>query len=230
MRWRGGSGGAMTTHTVGPPRAGRQLHSQPPRGSPSGTSSDDGLVMAGTLALPAGNGPHAAVVLLCPGRLDREGDVGKARIGLGRALATALAARGWRPSASTAAASVTRRGTGGRQGSSSIARAPPRCCAHWRPGPRWAPWGDRLQRGRAAPRMAWSARRCRCRRPARLPRTDRTGQDVYMGWAARLGKDEIPWPVRLVLRLLGRTAQGLSGREAWCATSHVTPPGRATTA
>jgi len=39
-----------------------------------------------------------------------------------------------------------------------------------------------------------------------------------MGWAARLGKDEIPWPVRLVLRLLGRTAQGLSGREAWCAT------------
>jgi|GEM_PF-6693446 len=51
-----------------------------------------------------------------------------------------------------------------------------------------------------------------------------------MGWAARLGKDEIPWPVRLVLRLLGRTAQGLSGREAWRATSHVTPPGRATTA
>src|SRR5450756_2875545 len=70
----------MTTHTVGPPLVGRQLHSQPPRGSPSGTSSDDGLVMAGTLALPAGNGPPAAVVLLCPGRLDRDGDVGKARI------------------------------------------------------------------------------------------------------------------------------------------------------
>src|SRR5664279_4797374 len=168
MRWRGGSGGAMTTHTVGPPRAGRQLHSQPPRGSPSGTSSDDGLVMAGTLALPAGNGPHAAVVLLCPGRLDREGDVGKARICLGRALATALAARGWRPSASTAAASVTRRGD-------------------------WRATGFFQHR-----------------------------QDVAAVLRALA--------VRLVLRLLGRTAQGLSGREAWCATSHVTPPGRATTA
>src|SRR5664279_6464331 len=168
MRWRGGSGGAMTTHTVGPPRAGRQLHSQPPRGSPSGTSSDDGLVIAGTLTLPAGNGPHAAVVLLCPGRLDREGDVGKARIGLGRALATALAARGWRPSASTAAASVTRRGTGGRQGSSSIARTSPRCCAHWRPGPRWAPWGAGVRSEPCGVQRALAV----ADRPARLPRTD----------------------------------------------------------
>ncbi|GAA4237364.1 hypothetical protein FHR32_007349 [Streptosporangium album] len=36
-------------------------------------TADDGLVMADTLALPAGNGPHPAVVLLCPGNLDREG-------------------------------------------------------------------------------------------------------------------------------------------------------------
>src|SRR5450759_201450 len=162
----------MTTHTVGPPLVGRQLHSQPPRGSPSGTSSDDGLVMAGTLALPAGNGPPAAVVLLCPGRLDRDGDVGQARIGLGRALATALAARGWRPSASTAAASVTRRGTGGRQGSSSIARTSPRCCAHWRPGPRWAPWGAGVRSEPCGVQRALAV----ADPPARLPRTDQTGR------------------------------------------------------
>jgi hypothetical protein len=34
--------------------------------------ADDGLVIAGTLTLLEGEGPHPAVVLLCPGRLDRE--------------------------------------------------------------------------------------------------------------------------------------------------------------
>jgi hypothetical protein len=29
-----------------------------------------------------------------------------------------------------------------------------------------------------------------------------TGEEVYMRWAARLDNDEIPWPVRLVLRLV----------------------------
>src|SRR5664280_1349768 len=128
MGWRGGGG--MTTHDVGPPLVGRQLQAKPPRGFPSGTSSDDGLVIAGTLALPAGNGPPAAVVLLCPGRLDRDGDGGKARIGLGRALATALAARGWRPSASTAAATSWRCWKNPVARQSPGVSPTPRCCAH----------------------------------------------------------------------------------------------------
>ena len=55
-------------------------------------AADDGLAIAGTLALPAGDGPHPAVVLLSPGSLDREGNTGKAPLAHGRALATALAA------------------------------------------------------------------------------------------------------------------------------------------
>jgi uncharacterized protein len=56
--------------------------------------ADDGPVIAGTLALPVTNGPQPAVVLHCPGKLNREGDVGNTRIALGRALAKALATRG----------------------------------------------------------------------------------------------------------------------------------------
>src|SRR5450759_3834629 len=137
----------MTTHTVDPPLVGRQLHSQPPRGSPSRPSSDDGLVMAGTLALPAGNGP-------------------------------------------TAAASVTRRGTGGRQGSSSIARTSPRCCAHWRPGPRWAPWGAGVRSEPCGVQRALAV----ADRPARLPRTDQRRRLHGVGGAAGQGRDPVAGP------------------------------------
>ena len=58
------------------------------------TTASDGLHLSGTLTLPPAKGPHPALLLLLPGRLDREGNVGKAQVALGRALAAALAAQG----------------------------------------------------------------------------------------------------------------------------------------
>jgi hypothetical protein len=71
---------------------------------------DDEPVIAGTLALPAGDGPHPAMVLLWPPRSDREGDVGRTPLGLGRPLAAALAAKG------VASYRFDRRGTGATPG------------------------------------------------------------------------------------------------------------------
>jgi pimeloyl-ACP methyl ester carboxylesterase len=57
--------------------------------------ADDGLYLAGTLTLPAGAGPHPAVLLLPgSGRLDRDGNTARLRMDLGPALAAALAQHG----------------------------------------------------------------------------------------------------------------------------------------
>jgi uncharacterized protein len=70
-------------------------------------TADDGVSLAGTLSLPAGPGPHPAVLLLHgSGRLDRDGNAGRLRMGLGTAVATALAERG------IATLRYDRRGTG----------------------------------------------------------------------------------------------------------------------
>ncbi|GAA3581282.1 alpha/beta hydrolase [Amycolatopsis ultiminotia] len=58
-------------------------------------SATDGTLLAGTLTLPAGSGPHPAVVLLHgSGPVDRDGNAGKLVQNLGAPLATALAAQG----------------------------------------------------------------------------------------------------------------------------------------
>jgi pimeloyl-ACP methyl ester carboxylesterase len=58
-------------------------------------SADDGLPLMGTLTVPAGPGPHPAVLLLHgSGRLDRDGNNGKHRMDLGPPLAAALAEAG----------------------------------------------------------------------------------------------------------------------------------------
>ena len=58
-------------------------------------TADDGLCLAGTLTLPAGAGPHPAVLLLPgSGRLDRDGNTARLRMDLGPALAAALAQHG----------------------------------------------------------------------------------------------------------------------------------------
>ncbi|MGW1676480.1 alpha/beta hydrolase [Saccharopolyspora sp. NPDC002376] len=58
-------------------------------------TADDGLPLAGTLTLPAGPGPHPAVLLLHgSGRLDRDANAGGLRMELGAPLATALAKEG----------------------------------------------------------------------------------------------------------------------------------------
>ncbi|WP_328615470.1 alpha/beta hydrolase [Amycolatopsis sp. NBC_00355] len=58
-------------------------------------TADDGLRLAGTLTLPAGAGPHPAVLLLHgSGRLDRDANTGRVRTGYGPPLAAALADAG----------------------------------------------------------------------------------------------------------------------------------------
>ncbi|MER7079965.1 alpha/beta hydrolase [Saccharopolyspora kobensis] len=58
-------------------------------------TADDGLPLMGTLTLPAGPGPHPAVLLLHgSGRVDRDSNAGRLRLGLGAPLAAALAAKG----------------------------------------------------------------------------------------------------------------------------------------
>ncbi|GLW10167.1 acyl-CoA thioester hydrolase [Microtetraspora sp. NBRC 13810] len=58
-------------------------------------AADDGLSLVGTLTLPAGPGPHPAVLLLHgSGRLDRDANAGRLRMELGPPLAAALANRG----------------------------------------------------------------------------------------------------------------------------------------
>jgi uncharacterized protein len=170
-------------------------------------AADDGLVIAGTLALPAGKGPHPAAVLLCPGQLDREGDVGNARIALGRELSTALAARG------AASYRFDRRGVGDtsgdwratgffqhRQDAAAVLRA-------LASRPEVSVVGA-IGYSEGALHAAWLGAHAGAAAVVMLAGPAQTGDDVYMRWAARLGKDEISWPVRLVLRLLGRTAQG----------------------
>lgn len=57
--------------------------------------ADDGLLLAGTLTLPEGPGPHPGVLLLHgSGPLDRDGNTRRHRLGLGADLAAALAAAG----------------------------------------------------------------------------------------------------------------------------------------
>lgn len=58
-------------------------------------TADDGTPLAGTLTLPAGQGPHPATLLLQgSGPIDRDGNNPKAALNLGRPLADTLAARG----------------------------------------------------------------------------------------------------------------------------------------
>ncbi|OLF12830.1 alpha/beta hydrolase [Actinophytocola xinjiangensis] len=74
-------------------------------------TADDGVPLGGTLTLPAGQGPHPAVVFLPgSGRLDRDSNAGRVRMCLGRPLADALAAHG------VASLRYDRRGVGATPG------------------------------------------------------------------------------------------------------------------
>jgi uncharacterized protein len=58
-------------------------------------AAEDGLPLVGTLTLPAGTGPHPAVLLLHgSGRLDRDANTARLQMGLGPPLAAALANEG----------------------------------------------------------------------------------------------------------------------------------------
>ncbi|HWO68715.1 MAG TPA: alpha/beta fold hydrolase [Umezawaea sp.] len=74
-------------------------------------TAEDGVLLAGTLSLPVGVGPHPAVLLLHgSGRLDRDANAGRLRMGFGQPLAAALAEAG------IAVLRYDRRGVGGSGG------------------------------------------------------------------------------------------------------------------
>ncbi|HEY2551750.1 MAG TPA: alpha/beta hydrolase [Streptosporangiaceae bacterium] len=75
--------------------------------------ADDRQAIAGTLTTPVSQGPHPAVALLCPARSDQEGDEAGAPLGLGQALAAALADAG------VASYRFDHRGTGETPGDSA---------------------------------------------------------------------------------------------------------------
>ncbi|RZS44700.1 hypothetical protein EV193_101576 [Herbihabitans rhizosphaerae] len=165
--------------------------------------TEDGLAMAGTLAVPDGDGPHPAVLLLWPGKADREGNVGKARFELGRAFAEALAAQG------IAAYRYDRRGVGATGGD-------------WRATGFFAHREDAaavLRELNARPEVstvgaigysegamhaAWLAGHADVAAAVLLACPARTGAQLMREWMERNGSD-IALPMRLILRLFGRT-------------------------
>ncbi|MQA80007.1 MAG: alpha/beta fold hydrolase [Streptosporangiales bacterium] len=175
--------------------------------------ADDGLLVAGTLSVPAGEGPHPAVVLLCPGTLDREGDSRRARTALGRALAGALAAQG------VACYRFDRRGIGRTPGDPEAmgfyrqrddAAAVLRAVAA---RPEVSTVGA-IGYSEAALHAAWLAAHADAAAVVLLGCPARTGRDV-LAWAiSRWYEDEVPPPGRLALRLLGRSPRQTAGRIA----------------
>jgi pimeloyl-ACP methyl ester carboxylesterase len=167
-------------------------------------TADDGLVIAGTLTLPDGEGPHPAMVLLSPGQLDREGNTRRAPLELGRPLAAALAEHG------VASYRFDRRGVGATHGdwlttgffdhrrdAAAVLRA-------------IAARSDISTVGaigysEGALHAAWLAAHAGAAAVVLLGCPARSGAAVYLRWAERLRREDIPPPVRLVLRLLRRT-------------------------
>lgn len=164
---------------------------------------DDGLPVAGTLVQPHGEGPHPTVVVLLPGQLDREGNVGKWRIAFGRPLATALAAHG------VASYRFDRRGIGATPG-------------QWKQGGFYQHRKDDVQVVRAigqrpdvasvglvglsegAVNATWVSTQAEVAAIVLVGCPATTGADGMVAWAEH-PQAEIPRSVRLLLRLLRRT-------------------------
>jgi pimeloyl-ACP methyl ester carboxylesterase len=170
----------------------------------------DGLSISGTLMLPAGDGPYPAVALLWPGKLDREGNVRGASMNLGPPFAQALARRG------IASYRFDRRGvgkTGGdwrasgffdhRNDGAAVLKALAmrgEIRAHavgaigYSEGALHAV-GLAAHANRGEPPHAIVLLGCPAQR----------GEDFYLAWASRLGKEQVPWWMKIVMRPLGRT-------------------------
>lgn len=166
-------------------------------------TADDGTRLAGTLVMPSGPGPHPAVVLLWPARMDREGDLGKARFAIGRTLAEALAAHG------VASYRFDRRGVAGTPGqwraatflqNRSDSAAALRALAA---RPEIAATGA-VGHGEGALHAAWLGAHSSAAAVVMLAGHAMTGEQALHWWAERAVAD-LPALSRAALRLLGRT-------------------------
>jgi pimeloyl-ACP methyl ester carboxylesterase len=173
--------------------------------------ADDGLAISGTLALPASLGPHPAVVMLWPGRLDGEGNAAKAPLELGRAMGSALATRG------VASYRFDRRGVGKTPGdfratgffqhradSAAVLRA---IAARSEVKRRAVGVVGVVGYSEGALHAAWLGAHASppCAAAVLLGCPALSGEEFYLAWASRLGPQQVPWWMRIVMRPLGRT-------------------------
>ncbi|MBU6530918.1 alpha/beta hydrolase family protein [Streptomyces sp. NPDC057245] len=176
-------------------------------------TADDGALLAGTLTLPTGPGPHPAVVLLHgSGPLDRDGNAGKVPLNLGRPLADVLAAAG------VATLRYDRRGvgatpgnwqesgfTGNREDASAALRA---LRAH--PDVRGASVGVVGHSEGALHGMALAARG-EADAAVLLAGFASTGEEAFRWQAASVFRG-LPAPVRLLRRPLGALGERILAR------------------
>ena len=174
-----------------------------PTGIPLDTTADDGLVLAGTLTLPPGPGPHPAALLLWgSGPIDRDSDAGRIRLALGPALAAALASRG------VASYRFDRRGVGAtpgdwrastftqnRQDAAAVLRA-----LRSHPGVRPDAVAV-IGHSEGALHAAALGAHGDVAAVVLLAAAAQRGEDVLL-WQARMIGEDLPHPVRLLLRLL----------------------------
>lgn len=164
-------------------------------------TAEDGLALRGTLTSPAGPGPHPAVLLLCPGRTDRDGNVGKAKIELGPPLTKALADKG------IATYRFDRRGAGATGGKVTAFAQHRRDAAAALDALAARPdIADVAVIGysEGALHGAWLAAHG-AKAVVLIAGHASTGEQAMLHYAEHLRPDEIPAPIRVVLRLLGRT-------------------------
>ncbi|MFD9945370.1 alpha/beta hydrolase family protein [Nonomuraea sp. NPDC059023] len=173
---------------------------------------DGGLSLSGTLTLPDGDGPHPAVLLLMPGKLDRDGNLGKGRVELGGPLAAALAAKG------VASYRYDRRGVGATPGD-------------------WQATGFYQHRADAAAALRELAKLPEIGAVGAIGYSEgalhaaalgahegaaavvmisghtMTGEETLLWFAGLKDAEGLSWPIRLVALLLGqRTMRGLAAK------------------
>ncbi|MFI6495797.1 alpha/beta hydrolase [Nonomuraea typhae] len=166
----------------------------------------------GTLTTPAGEGPHPAVLILMPGKLDRDGNLGKARLDLGPALATALAGRG------VAAFRYDRRGVGATPGDwmatgfydhRQDAATALRELAEL---PGVGPVGV-IGYSEGALHAAALGAHEGAAAVVMISGHAMTGEDTLLWWAAGKDAEGLSWPMKLMALLLGRTTmRGLAAK------------------
>lgn len=165
----------------------------------------DGLALAGTLTLPAGPGPHPAVLCLPgSGKVDRDSNAGRVRMNLGHPLATALARHG------IASLRYDRRGVGATPGDWHTVgfldnRADAAAALHALHGhPQIHPRAvGVLGHSEGAVHAMWLAAHCKTAAAVLLAGYARPGEQA-LRWQGTQLADTLPRPMRPLLPILRR--------------------------